>query len=310
MKTICNILTLSLALASVTVRAQLANYQGTVSGQNPVYYFHLDNSFVDSVGGTAVLTNSTVGDQFGSDYFGNGSSAASFTASSDFLTGSPSILSGAGTSTAVGSLSLLFYVPAVIPTTGYYFSDSETTGGAANGQPGNSAFAFQISSAAGALTLKAGNTSITGLPTVTANTWYYLALTYNLTGTAATNGVNWYLGAVGGSLFSGFKPKGGSGNISSTATLGDGLTFVVGNKQSAVTVGPTSTAGVTGGEVDELATWTTQLGAAQITDQFGALVVPEPSALALIGLGGLMLIGVSRLRGAGQCRELAATPWT
>jgi hypothetical protein len=295
MKTSHNIITLSLALVSASVQAQLANYQSTVSGQNPAYYFHFDNSLVDSVGGVAAFTAATAGDGFGSDYFGNGASAASFAATSDYLTGSSSILGGADTSTAVGSLTLLFYVPAAIPATGYYFSDSETTGGASGSQPANSALALQFSSSA--LTLKVGNKSQTLLSSgsVTANTWYYLGLTYNLNGTTTgVNGLNYYLGAVGGTLNSGFVQKGGTGNLSSSSLLGDGNTFVVGNKQQAVV--PISsglgTAGVVGGEIDELATWGSELSSGQIQSEFGALTpAPEPSVLALLGVGGLLLSG-------------------
>ncbi len=194
------LIALSVLLAAVSVHADLANYQSTVSGQSPAYYFNFDNS-LSSVGNTATFT-ANGGATFGSDYFVNANDAALFPATSDYLSlaNPPAVISGEGTATAVGSLSLLFYVPATIPTTGYYFSDSETTGGAANGQTANSAFAFQISSAAGALTLKVGNVSVTGLPTVTANTWYYLGLSYNLNGTATgVNGINWYLGQAGGS---------------------------------------------------------------------------------------------------------------
>ncbi|HVU28683.1 MAG TPA: hypothetical protein VHG71_13245 [Verrucomicrobiae bacterium] len=289
--------TLSLICVTTSALADIANYQSTISSQSPAYYFNFDNS-LSSAGNTATFTaNGTAG--FGADYSGNANGAASFPAASDYLSLSSTIISGQGTATAVGSLSLLFYVPATIPTTGYYFSDGETTGGAANGQPANSAFAFQISSSAGALTLKVANVSITGLPNVTADTWYYLGITYDLNGTTTDiNGVNWYLGAIDGSLSSGFKQKGGSGNINSTGTLGDGLGFIAGNKQAAITVAPpgSSTAGVAGGAIDELATWDTALSADQIQAQFNALTtaVPEPSSEILVGIGALLLVQLRR----------------
>ena len=293
MKKLLTTIAISLAFATTAVRADLANYQSTVSGQTPAYYFHFDDS-LSSVGNTATFT-ANGGATFGSDYFANASDAASFPATSDYLSlASPAVISGEGTATAVGSMSMLFYVPATIPSTGYYFSDSETTGGAANGQTANSAFSFQIASTGGTTTLKVGNTSISTL-TVSASTWYYLALTYNLNGTVTgVNGVNYYLGAVGGTLSTGFKQKGGSGNISTTSTLGDGLAFVVGNKQAAVTA--SSTAGVAGGEIDELATWSSALTAPDIQNQFNALTttVPEPSTCAVLGLGGLLVLWTRR----------------
>lgn len=294
MKTFLTI-AISLAFATTAVRADLANYQTTVTGQSPTYDFHFDNS-LSSVGNTATFT-ANGGATYGSDYFANASDAASFPATSDYLSlASPAVISGEGTSTAVGSLSLLFYVPATIPGTGYYFSDSETTGGAAGSQPANSAFALQFSSSA--LTLKIGNKSYSAPTTVTASTWYYLALTYNLNGSVTSvNGVNWYLGAVGGTLSSVFEQKGGSGNLSTTATLGDGNTFIVGNKQAAVVGVPaTSTAGVAGGEIDELATWSSALTATDIQNQFNALTttVPEPSTCAVLGLSGLLVLFARR----------------
>ena|ERR1039457_1362551 len=279
----------SLTLASISTRADLTSYQTAISSQNPAFYFHFDNSLVDSVGGTAAFT-ANGGATFSNDFFGNANDAALFPATTDYLSlaNPPAVIGGEGTSNAVGSLSLLFYVPATIPGTGYYFSDGETTGGAANGQPANSAFSFQIASTAGAVTLKVGSKSITSLPAVTSNTWYYLGVTYNLNGTSVgVNGVNAYIGPVGGSLSSVFTQKGGSGNIGSTSTLGDSLTFVVGNKQAAVTAA--STAGVAGGEVDELATWSTQLSTTQIQNQFNSIVVPEPSTCAMVGIGILTL---------------------
>lgn len=287
------IIAAGLTLASASVRADLANYQATINGQNPNNYFNLDNSLSPSAGsGTLTVGGSAI---FGSDYYGNANDAASFPATSDFLNGSASILNGAGIATAVGTLSLLFYVPATIPATGYYFSDSETTGSAANGQAANSAFALQFSGSA--LTLKIGNKSYAAPTTVTASTWYYLALTYNLNGSVTSvNGINYYLGAVGGTLSSVFEQKGGTGNLSTSSTLGDGLAFVVGNKQAAV-VGTTSTAGVAGGGIDELATWNTALSSSQIGDQFSALTAtpaPEPSSLALIGGGAVLLLAMRR----------------
>ena len=171
---------------------------------------------------------------------------------------------------------MLFLTPASLPSTGYYFSDGDETGSAGLGQPADSAFALGWST--GAFVLKAKNQTI-ALPSVNASTWYYLALTYNLNGVATgVNGINYYLGPAGGSLASGFKQNGGSGNLSATATLGDtNSTFVVGNRQEAVTAA-TLAGGVTGGEIDELATWSnTELSSGQIASQYAALTVPEPS---------------------------------
>jgi hypothetical protein len=281
MKKLLTTIAISLAFATTAVRADLANYQSTVTGQSPTYDFHFDNSLVDSVGGTATFT-ANVGATFGSDYSGNANDAVSFpSATTGYLSlASPVVISGEGTATAIGSMSMLFYLPNTVPGTGYLFSDSETSA---------SEFAFDESG--GAFQLKVGNKTIalTGAPTPTANTWYYLGLTYNLSGTAVgVNGVNWYLGAAGGTLTSGFYQKGtigGTTYISTTATLGDGGTFILGNRRAF-----NNTFGV-GSELDELATWSTALDSSVISAQFNALTttVPEPSTCAVLGLSGLLL---------------------
>jgi hypothetical protein len=271
MKTLLTI-AISLAFATVAVRADMANYQSTVTGQSPTYDFHFDNSLVDSVGGTATFTASGAG--FGTDYSGNPNDAVSFSALADNLTlASPLIISGAGTTTAIGSMSMLFYMPSTVPSTAYLFSDHDTSP------------YFALAMSGGVFGLKIVNLTVT-LPTPTANTWYYFGLTYNLNGTATgVNGANWYLGAVGGTLSSGFIQKGGSGNINTTTTMGDGGTFDLGNRRAFNN-------SLVGGEIDELATWNSQLSSGQITSQFNALTVsvPEPSACILFGAGGLLVL--------------------
>jgi hypothetical protein len=269
----------SLSLAVVPVRADNANYEATVSAQAPAYEFTFDNT-LSSVGSTATFTASgTAG--FGSDYSGNVNAAVSYSALTDYLSlASPAVISGAGTSTAVGSLSMLFYMPSTVPSTGYLFSDDDATSGDY----------FALGMSGGVFDLKLKNKTF-ALPTPTANTWYYIGLTYNLNGTATgVNGVNWYLAAAGGSLATGFIQNGGTGNMTAADPLGDGNPFVLGNRRAENNA-------VVGGEIDELATWTTALSPAQITGQFDALTVtetPEPCVGAMLGLGGLLLMGTRR----------------
>lgn len=287
------VITLGLALVAGSATAQLA-YQSAVSGQSPDYYATFNNTYVPTVGtGTWTANN---GATFGSDYWGNATGAALFPTSgttasaNDYLTGDPNFLSSdLGTSTAVGSMSLLFYVPSAIPTTGYYFSDGDATSG--------SYFAFAFGS--GALNLKAGNSTFTPTSTqkfangvtVTPNTWYYLALAWNLNGTATgVNGITWDIGQAGqSSLVSGFIQKGVSGGINSTSTLG-----IAGATSMDINAKTTGASGVAGGQIDELATWNTVLTGTQISDQFNALAVPEPSSFAFCAVAGLFLLKLHR----------------
>jgi hypothetical protein len=277
MKTLLTI-AISLTFATTAVRAQtLSAYQSIINGQSPTYYNTLDNTtaLVPTVG-TGTFTASGAG--YGSDLWGNANDAVSFSALANYLTGSGSIISGAGAANGVGSLSLLFYLPSTVPNTAYLFSDTDTGT--------TSMFAFDISGG-NTWQLKLGNTtkSLTGAPAITANTWYYLGLTYDRTGVVAgVNGVNWYLGALGGTLSSGFIQNGGSGNISATSTLGDGGAFILGNRRAF-----NNTMGINS-EVDELATWNTQLSSTLIQAQFAAVTVPEPSTCAVLGLSGLLVL--------------------
>jgi hypothetical protein len=278
------IIAASLTLASISIQAQLANYESTVNGQSPSYFFTFNNSSLsDSLGSGATFSPSS-GATFGSDYFGNANNAALLPALTDNLSiASPNIISGADIATAIGSISMLFYLSSTVPNTGYLFSEGDATSG--------SYFAFDISGG-NTFQLKMGNTtkSLTGAPAITTDTWYYLALSYNRNGVVTgVNGVNWYLGAAGGSLESGFFQNGGTGNISATSTLGDGGTFILDNRRAE-----NNSMGLNS-EVDELATWNTALTSSQITSQFDAVAVPEPANFTLFaGLGGLLLIGARR----------------
>jgi hypothetical protein len=298
---------ISLSFATVAVHAQdLPTYQSTIDGQSPLYHNTFDNTLAPSVGTGTFTANGTAG--FGSDYFGNANDSSLYPAIGDYLSiAAPStVISGVGSATAVGSLSTLFYVPSIPSTASYFFSDSETTGGAANGQTANSAFSLSLpGGGSGVLQLKVGNQTITTVGTVSAGNWYYLGLSYNLNGiVTSVNGVNWYFGQAGGStLTTGFKQHGGSGNISATSTLGDGLTFVLGNKQGVVTVGSSLAAAFPNGEVDELATWNTALAPSAFTSQYNTLVVPEPSTCAMFGIGGLMLLWARRFGCFGATRR-------
>jgi hypothetical protein len=270
-----------LVLGTISVRAQLANYQSTINGQGPSYYFTFDNSSrADSLGSGATFTASS-GATSGSDLWGNANDAALFPAFTDYLSlSSPNIISGANTTTAVGSLSMLFYLPSTVPNTAYLFSEGDATSG--------SYFAFDISGG-NTFQLKIGNTTktLTGAPTITGGQWYYLGISYNRNGVVTgVNGINWYMGAVGGTLDSGFLQNGGTGNISATSNLGDGGAFIVDNRRAE-----NNSMGLDS-EVDELATWTTALTSGQITSQFNALAVPEPSTGVLFVAGGLMIIWV------------------
>jgi hypothetical protein len=277
---------LSLVFAAAAVRAQnLSAYQGVINGQSPYYYNTLDNTLAPATGmGTF---GATAGATYASDYFGNASSAVTFATSTDQLsygTGG-NIISGSGTATPVGSLSLLFETPATFGSTMYLFSNSDTSGSQ-----------LAVTLLSGTLNVKINNktfaapTTGSAFPTLDASTWYYLALTWDCNGTVVgVNGFNYYLGQAGQASIVdvGFMQRGGTGNFSSSSgTIGNGGAFVLSGHQTS------QTGGFTGGVVDELATWSYELSSDQVNSQFNALItsVPEPSAIALGGLGGLLAL--------------------
>lgn len=283
----------------VAVRGQTAaDYQNVITTQSPYYYNTLDNTLSPAVG-TGTF-GATTGATPASDYFGNANAAVTFASSSDQLSyaNGTDIISGSGTATPVGSLSLLFETPSTFGGTMYLFSNSDTTGSQ-----------LAVTLLSGALNIKINNKTFTGpttgsaFPTLTENTWYYFALTWDCNGTASgVNGFNYYLGEAGQSSigYTGFLQRGGSGNFSSSSgTIGNGGAFVLSGHQTS------QTGGFSHGTVDELATWNTELTGAQINDQFNALITPapEPSVFALGLMGGLLLLGQAGRVCRRKCRN-------
>ena len=267
-------LTVNVGTSSTLARS---NYQSVITNQSPSYYFKLDGNLVDAIGGTVTFT-ANGGATFGGDYFGNANGAASFPAATSGLTlSSPVIINGAGSTASSGSLSLLFDLTAATGTE-YLFSDSENTSGT-GGSTGAAHSAFALDFSSGTFQLKAGNKSIADatLPAPAAGSWYYFACTWNFNGTT-NDQINWWIGPVGGMLTSGDNLSTGN-RLSSDATLGDGVMFVLGNRR-ALNASPT-------GEFDELATWNTQLNASQIASQFSALTVSTgaPPTLGIAASG-------------------------
>jgi hypothetical protein len=283
---------LSLLFAAVSVRADMANYQSTVNSQSPTYYFNFDNALSASVGsGTFTTAGTSTG--FASDYSANANDALHVgNGSSGYTLTSPNIINGAGTTTGSGSFSFLFNLTSTgSGGTGYFFSDGENTSGTA-GSSGTVVSALALDFSAGTFQFKVGNhsfSSATFLPAPTLSTWYYFAATWNFNGATPTSDtVNWWIGSVGGTLVAGDNTLVPFTAFTSTTQVGDGGTLTLGNRR-ALNSSPQ-------GSFDELATWNSQLTGSQVQAQFNALSqpVPEPSVIALVGAGTLMLFGLRR----------------
>jgi hypothetical protein len=270
----------ALALLSVvSVRADIANYDATIASQSPLEQFNFANflsATANNDGGPGAFT-AGANTAYTTDLSGNANGALSVTAnatSGGYTMADNNFITGQGTENSVGTLSFLFNISAVSGTE-YFLS--------VGGDVTSDANAFALAISTGTAELKLGGHSGT-LPTLTANTWYYLGVTWDFNGTTSDS-ATYYLGALGGTLNSGTLTGYAAGaevggTSGETGSSGD---IVVGNRQA-------NNSGMKG-DYGTLATWSSQLSSTQITNQFDALTttVPEPSATACVGAGGLLL---------------------
>ncbi len=289
------IILLSLVTLELYLPAQtLSNYQATVNSQAPSFYFTLDGgSMTDATGhGVTLIPNASI--SYVStilDAWGNTTNSVIFPYKSDYAFGGGNgIISGGGTAvndnttqSTNGAISFLFRAPDPgTNNTGYYnpgylciFSAGSSTAS------GNSLSLFVENNKAlttagsnnfpDSLKLRFGNTTQVILPqtNLVPNAWYYFALSYtestnsngafvDSTGTNVIGKARWYLGISGGALISGLTTN------SLNSMAGDGTDFIIGNDTD-------TTHGYASGAVDEFATWTRQLSAAEITNQFNGI---------------------------------------
>lgn len=266
-------------LSVVAVRADIANYDATIASQSPLEQFN----FADSLNATANNDSGpgafTAGANtaYTSDLSGNANGALSVTAnatSGGYTMADNNFVTGQGTENSVGTLSFLFNLSSVSGTEYFLSIGGDTTSDA-------NAFALAISGNSPELKL-GGHSAV--LPTLTANEWYYIGVTWDFNGTTSDT-ATYYIGELGGTLssttVSGYAATAEVGGTSGeTGSDGD---IVVGNRQA-------NNSGMEG-DYGTLATWSSQLSSTQITNQFDALTttVPEPSTTACVGFGGLLL---------------------
>jgi hypothetical protein len=274
--------------AAVSLQADIANYDATIESQSSgteLYQFNFDNSLSAAVGsGTFTAGANTA---YTTDLSGNANDALSVTAnatSGGYTMANNAFVAGQGTTTSSGTLSFLFNI-STTSSSEYFLS----IGGDVTSD--NNALALDISG--GTPQMKIGNHS-TSIGSLTTGVWYYFAVTWSFDGVAADDTSTFYIGKVGGSLNSLTGASGGSYTAASavggtTGETGSSGNIVVGNRQANNT-------GMLG-DYGTLATWSSQLTSSQIDAQYAALTttaVPEPSTIAMIGTGVLMLFGLRR----------------
>jgi hypothetical protein len=290
-------------IGSVTLRS---NYQSVVLAQAPAYYFTLDSSLADGIGNSVLLTVNGSTGGFANDYFNNTNSSRFFSATSDGLLTSTDLVSG-GTGSSKGSISLLLRALDSTNNTGqrFVFSQGNTT---------SSANAFGLffenntsTSDQNALKFRTGNTTTTILPAdqIVPGQWYYFAATWDET--RNTGEVKWYLGQLAGPLAS------GTVNITDTAVIGDGGTVYLGNRDGL----NSGFRNPGNGRIDEVAFWNRELTAAEITNQFNAVlpIIPPLPQLAITRANQTIVLSWATNSTPGLVLESASSldpfaPWT
>lgn len=238
--------------ATLTVTAP-RDFQQTLAGQAPDYWFPLDASFAN-IGSAYAPALVASGGSFTNDNIEQADAAYAMIGGNNFLVQEQDIIP------ATGTMTLLFRTPDT-PITGFrhVFGQGVETG-ATN--------AWNLVFANPDLSLKAGNVNLVllnGQPEPGA--WYFFSATWDES--RNTGEVRWFFGRIGGSLASGLL------DLNDAAVIGDGGRFYLGNKDTGFSAlrevdFP--------GRVDELAVWSRELTDAEIIDQFittaGPLGVP------------------------------------
>ena len=261
------ILSLLLVFSCGWASAQtLSNYQSIVTSQNPTSYFKFSGTLEDSVTPAQVLT--AFAGFFSADLAHRASNSYAFVAQADGLHLMADIISGGdptGTNAAangVGSISLLFRALDA-PPTGQRFLFSQGAGTTSNGNAVELFFenTTTTNGGTGDLKLRVGNvtTSILTSNAVSYREWYHFAMTYDETRDAGE--VLWYLAEAGTTGTTGVL------NIANDAVVGDNGTLALGN-QVDLSSGYRNP-GI--GRIDEFATWSRELTAAEIMAQVAAL---------------------------------------
>jgi hypothetical protein len=284
----------------------LTGYQTIVTNQSPNYYFKLDNTLDNAMGGTPVLTvNGTTGG-FTNDYFGNTANARYFINGADAVYVNSNLLDGGGTPTTTpgtgkGSISFIFRSLAGTNVSGQRFLFS--AGGNTGTNNGFGMFMENWTSGTNtefaSLKVRFGNASKTILyrTNLVYSDWYYFAMTYDES--LASKQVNWWLAQPGAPLNS------GTFDYATNSLAGQGNIFIIGNHTNfnARWASPGN------GAIDEFAIWHRLLSADEVTAQFNALapVVAARPTLSITLSGSDVLLTWPASTPAGYALEATSS---
>jgi len=282
-----------------------ASYQQVVESQTPMYYFKLDNSLVESVGGTLQLSPNGSGGAFTSDALDNADRAYSFAATNDALYITDDLIAGGGPgindlASGVGTISLQFRMLSDTNYGGQRFIFS-APGEEDYGTNDNKLALYLENSVTtnpypGSLKLRVGNLTkgSTGSSTpennipveyvtnLVPNAWYYFAMTYDEK--RNTPEVYLYFGQAGGTLTTNLA------NPANASVLGNDGWLVLGNTIESFAIGNSAFRNPGEGAIDEFAIWHDELSPAEIRAQFAAMTPAVAPTLTILQAGSDVIV--------------------
>jgi hypothetical protein len=288
-----------------------ANYQQVVASQAPKYYFKLDNSLVESVGGVLQLSPNGSGGTFTSDVLGDIDRAYSFSATNDALYITNDLINGGGpgvntASTGVGTISFQFRMLSDTNYGGQRFifsapgeedygtndnmlalyleNNSET-----NSSGTNISYPGSLKLRVGNLTKGSTGSSdpLNNIPVeyvtnLVPNAWYYFAMTYDEK--RDTPEVFLYFGRAGGTLNTNLA------NPANAAVVGNNGWLCLGNKMELFTITNNAFRNPGQGGIDEFAIWHDELSPAELQAQFAAIAPAVSPSLTIVQAGGDVIL--------------------
>ena len=279
-------------------------YQQVVTAQLPTYYFKLDNSLVESVGGVLALSTNGTGGAFTTDFYGN-IGAYSFSQTNDALYITNDLISGGGpgintSASGRGTISFQFRMLSDTNYGGQRFIFS-APGEEDYGTNDNMLALYLENSVTtntypGSLKLRVGNltkgstdssTAENNIPVAYAtnlvsNAWYYFAMTYDEK--RDTPEVYLYFGQAGGALTTSIA------NPANASVVGNDGWLVLGNKIESFSIGNNAFRNPGDGVVDEFAIWHEELSPAEIQAQFAAMTPAVSPTLSILQAGSDVIV--------------------
>jgi hypothetical protein len=250
------------ALITATAQASLVGYETTISNSAPTLWYKNANTksgeHINNSGSAGALPTTHQAYRLGGALYTDLWGNANMAFGPTNAT-APAVAGSTGlfTTGAVGTVSFLFKTPDTMPAAIQTLFSQGTT------------FAIKLNTN-GAIRIDHANSGTKYSNTVTAatGTWYYVAMKWDTTKTS--NDLTWYVGAANGSLQSGNLTIASAGENTSIGL--DGLKA----------------------PMQQIAIWGSELSAASIQSQFSQ--IPEPATIGMIGLGGLAVILLRRMR--------------